>query len=307
MTTINDREWAFLSEQTGMQAPFNDMYFKYLRSLGYTGTLQDMIAAYGYGLTPSKGGVPYDEDAQLYFDRLPDDPDNAYKTAINNLIVAAKAHGWWNKTDVLHLLTSDTANNYKINVRQNNYNITAFNNPTFTPYDGVAGNGVNAYLSSGFNPTTAVAANFQRNSANFAIWSLSSGMGTPSDAGYYGGANGVTIQCRDATNNFTGRINQASVAVAAGITNGSGFYEVNRTGASAHSSRKNGVVLTTNSTTEPSTALLNAEFQYLRFGTGSYSARKLAVGVIGGSLTTTESLDRYNDLLAYLQAMGAVA
>lgn len=57
MTIVNDREWKFLSEQTGMSAPFNDMYFYYLRDLGYTGTLQDMIVAYGYGFTPSKGGV----------------------------------------------------------------------------------------------------------------------------------------------------------------------------------------------------------------------------------------------------------
>lgn len=53
--TVNDKEWKFLAEQTGMSAPFNDMYFAYLRGLGYTGTLQDMIAAYGYGLTPSVG------------------------------------------------------------------------------------------------------------------------------------------------------------------------------------------------------------------------------------------------------------
>lgn len=57
MTTTNDREWMFLAEQTGVPGPFNDMYFNYLRGLGYTGTLQDMIAAYGYGLTPSKGEV----------------------------------------------------------------------------------------------------------------------------------------------------------------------------------------------------------------------------------------------------------
>lgn len=53
MTTINDANWAFLSEQTGMSAPYNDMYFHYLRSLGYTGTLQDMIAASGLGVNPS--------------------------------------------------------------------------------------------------------------------------------------------------------------------------------------------------------------------------------------------------------------
>lgn len=53
--TVNDKEWKFLAEQTGMSAPFNDMYFHYLQSLGYVGTLQDMIAASGLGLTPSKG------------------------------------------------------------------------------------------------------------------------------------------------------------------------------------------------------------------------------------------------------------
>lgn len=52
--TINDREWLFLAQQTGEPGPFNDMYFKYLRGLGYTGTLQDMIAAFGEGYTPSR-------------------------------------------------------------------------------------------------------------------------------------------------------------------------------------------------------------------------------------------------------------
>lgn len=56
--TINDREWLFLAQQTGEPGPFNDMYFKYLRGLGHTGTLQDMIAAFGGGFTPSQGGRP---------------------------------------------------------------------------------------------------------------------------------------------------------------------------------------------------------------------------------------------------------
>lgn len=72
MTTINDREWAFLSEQTGMSAPFNDMYFNYLRGLNYTGTLQDMISSSGLGLTPSKntGNTPpwVPENALGYWD-----------------------------------------------------------------------------------------------------------------------------------------------------------------------------------------------------------------------------------------------
>lgn len=55
MVIVNDREWRFLSEQTGLSLTFNDMYFRYLRGLGYEGTLQDMIASSGLGFTPSQG------------------------------------------------------------------------------------------------------------------------------------------------------------------------------------------------------------------------------------------------------------
>lgn len=51
--TINDSNWQFLHDATGLSLPFNEMYFRYLRDLGYEGTLQDMIAASGIGLNPS--------------------------------------------------------------------------------------------------------------------------------------------------------------------------------------------------------------------------------------------------------------
>jgi hypothetical protein len=51
--TINDSNWQFLQNATGLSLPFNHMYFKYLRGLGYTGTLQQMIAKSGLGMNPS--------------------------------------------------------------------------------------------------------------------------------------------------------------------------------------------------------------------------------------------------------------
>lgn len=262
----------------------------------------------------------YDPDAVAFFDRLPAQPSAARKGLVNNLIVAAKDNGWWAETDALHLMafglgdpgdtTANDASAALINLRQDAYHLTAFSGPTFTTDRGYAGNGTSAYLSTNFNPTTAAAANFQRDDANFAIWSLTAAAGAVSDAGYYGGANGVTIQCRDGTNNFTGRINQASVAASAGNTDGKGLYEVDRNAASgtgAIASRKNGAVVTTNTTSEASTALVNASLQYLRYGTSSYSARQFAVGLIGGHLTDTHAAHRYSDILAYLQAVGAVA
>lgn len=58
--TINDDNWMFLHTATGLSLPFNDMYYRYLRDLGYTGTLQDMIARSGLGLNPSIGEIVYD-------------------------------------------------------------------------------------------------------------------------------------------------------------------------------------------------------------------------------------------------------
>jgi hypothetical protein len=49
---INDRNWKFLRDATGLSLPYNEMYFRYLRGLGYTGTLQQMIAKSKKGLNP---------------------------------------------------------------------------------------------------------------------------------------------------------------------------------------------------------------------------------------------------------------
>lgn len=53
---INDDEWTFLKTATGKTGQFNDLYYDYLKGLGYAGSLQDMIAASGRGLTPNAGG-----------------------------------------------------------------------------------------------------------------------------------------------------------------------------------------------------------------------------------------------------------
>lgn len=79
MTTINDANWKFLAEETGKPGPFNDMYFRYLRSLGYTGTLQDMIAASGAGINPAAGPPPLPVGYAFLVD-----PDGNYYVDLDN-------------------------------------------------------------------------------------------------------------------------------------------------------------------------------------------------------------------------------
>lgn len=51
--TINDSNWKFLHDATGLSLTFNDMYARYLRGLGFVGVLQDMIRKSGLGMNPS--------------------------------------------------------------------------------------------------------------------------------------------------------------------------------------------------------------------------------------------------------------
>lgn len=53
---INEKEYQFLQDATGRTSgTFNDLYAIYLRGLGFTGTLTDMIARNGSRLTPNTG------------------------------------------------------------------------------------------------------------------------------------------------------------------------------------------------------------------------------------------------------------
>lgn len=56
--TINDSNWKFLHDATGLSLTYNDMYYRYLKGLGFTGTLQEMIAKSKRGLNPSGLGNP---------------------------------------------------------------------------------------------------------------------------------------------------------------------------------------------------------------------------------------------------------
>jgi hypothetical protein len=54
---INDKNWEFLHTTTGLSLPYNDMYFRYLKGLGYKGVLQDMIGKSKRGINafPNSG------------------------------------------------------------------------------------------------------------------------------------------------------------------------------------------------------------------------------------------------------------
>lgn len=70
--TVNDREWRFYRDAVGKNETYNDLFTRYLRELGLTGTLQDMIPKYRKNriqlelsmrvLSDDDGNYLYDDD-----------------------------------------------------------------------------------------------------------------------------------------------------------------------------------------------------------------------------------------------------
>lgn len=300
MTTVNDREWAFLAEQTGEPGPFNDMYFKFLRDLGYTGTLQDMIAAYGAGFTPSRGNY-YDDDSTALFGRFTTEPTPTRKQAINSLIVSLKDAGVWTKLDVLHVFAAANAQGSLLNWKGSFSDATTVSSPTFTADRGYTTNGTSSYLNMNFNPSVGTH-QYLLNSASFGFWSRTTGQQAGVDIGGPNGS-GALGRARNATDQVQARVNDGTTSTMGTNTNGSGLFTFTRPNSSVKRAYRNSTQIGTD--TAVTSTVLPIGLVIGQFGGSNFSARQYSLAFAGASLTATDVANFYAATLAYMQAVGA--
>jgi hypothetical protein len=131
----------------------------------------------------------YETESEAIFAAFTTPPDNAHKAAINFFVLALKAASIWNKFDFLYGLAAADSQAARINwVNPGTYNATVVGSPTFTADRGYVG-ASGAYLSSGFNPTTAPSPKFTQNDASMFIWALDGGTATGAISGEIGATN----------------------------------------------------------------------------------------------------------------------
>ena len=98
--------------------------------------------------------ITYDADAQLYFDQLTGPVSDAYKIAVNTLVLSLKADGNWSELDRLWIHATENQQNARISlVNPTSTAITEVNTPTWTASKGYSGNGVNMYLNTNYKPS----------------------------------------------------------------------------------------------------------------------------------------------------------
>jgi hypothetical protein len=242
-------------------------------------------------------GRRFDPDAKALFLRFTTDPTDARKVLINNLIVALKDAGVWQRLDLLHIRAAadaQAASQNWVSVQSS----TLVNSPSFTIDRGFIGNGSTSYLNE--TVTYSTLSKFTQNDASQGFWSLTDDASSGRDLGAVGndanlvvGRSGTTLTAR------LNSITSASVTMA----NSLGFYGVRRNNSLTVDLFKNGSIVLSSASSVSGVPAASA-VSVLR-ANASYSVRQCAVSFVGGYLNDAQITAFYTAVLTYLQAVGA--
>lgn len=112
----------------------------------------------------------YEAESEAIFAAFTTPPDDTRKGHIDACVAALKAASVWTKLDGLAFAAAADGGAGSINWKSpGTYDLTPVNSPTFTADEGYAGNGSNAYLSTGFVPSIA-GGQMTQNSAHIGVY-----------------------------------------------------------------------------------------------------------------------------------------
>lgn len=218
------------------------------------------------------------------------EPSNTWKEAYDDFIGALKTASVWSALDALWIMRAPDSQSSKLEAKSAgvSYTLGEVNTPTFTASRGWAGDGSTSYLTTGFNPSTH-GVQYTQNSASMGIY-LDDGTDTSSSSVTPIGQTQAFILPRNSSALIAGRINQAA-SDTLGASGGTrfGLTVINRSGASAVESYKNGAAVS--SSTTASAAISNAAI-YLgcrnNGGTATgFSNNRMGLAFVGASLDST--------------------
>lgn len=264
-------------------------------------------AGQGSGTTASGGGYSFtNTEAATLVAAMPTQPDDTRKAEIDTLIGSLKSgaisgSNIWNKLDFFEVFAAHASDSARINWKSpGTRDAVLVGTPTFTTDRGYT-MASGSYVDTSYNPASH-ASNFALNSGMFAVWNRSTGTQSSGIGGFFDGTNGITVQSRNASNQASVRVNQAS-AVTASNSSANGLIAAQRGGSTSVNLRRNGTIIASGSTASssvPSGTLLCGTVT-----AGGGIAVEIAAAMAGASLSADENTDLYNAIQAFMTAIGA--
>jgi hypothetical protein len=145
---------SFASVGTGLTGVESTTYFNLVNSLNYRlgrGVNAEYDAVLEYGILQGYTLPSVDQQALQ-----------------NQLVSDLKNAGIWDKLDTFAVFATDGDSDFALIDWKRLTEYTAVNSPTFTTNQGYAGNGLNAYIDTSFNPS--LASKMSANSANMTVF-----------------------------------------------------------------------------------------------------------------------------------------
>lgn len=227
----------------------------------------------------------------------------ARQTIVDNLVVGLKADGIWTKLDRLWLFAvENTASALTDLIATALATNTA---ATFTADDGYTGNGLTAFINSGYNPTLTVQ-NYVLDSACLFGWKFDAGSdGGPLVASNQaGGANNwVRIFPVFTDTNVYFDVNANPSTALGGQSADTGLWLINRTNNTNEQIDRNGSQLT--DAVVASNTLPNDNFTAMKEeSTGLFYSKTISCMGFGGGLSGADRTNIYNRIRTYMTAVG---
>jgi hypothetical protein len=263
---------------------------------------RDLAIYMAYFANAGGGG---DENYGPVYDAFTTKPSASVQAAqlamVNSLVDA----GVWDELDVLYIFAAHTNGGGEALINwkaPGTNNATAYNTPAFEAYKGFTGNGSNAYIDTGYNPSTE-GDKYTLNDCGFGLWIQNNIDETSYPMG-----------CRDGSTYILFRPRASNVAQVRCNTSGSmtwsendsnAFFHVNRTANNAYAGYRNNNEEQTDTdaaTTVPSQNVYALAYN-LNGSPSGYSNHQLSALFLGGAMDNTQRAALYNALNTYLTAV----
>src|SRR6266404_190620 len=235
---------------------------------------------------------------------------NALHTiAYSNLICGLVTDGVWLKFDILYIYATQDSVTANLNLVSTSFNGTSVGPPTFTADRGFTGSPT-AYITTGFNPTTATTPKFVQNSAHISAWNLTAIISNndPLLGGFNVGPTAHTYILPLFTDGKTYfRVNTTTALPPDGSTlaGPTGHFIAVRTSSTNTQGYRNGVLL--NGPNTSGSTLLNEPMIMIganSAGTPGGATLQVAEASVGTQLSTLEATKFYTRLRTYMSAVG---
>jgi hypothetical protein len=226
-----------------------------------------------------------------------------WQAAIDALVVAAKAHGYWTQADGFYVFAADVATNALINWKApTGTAASAVNAPTFTAKQGYTGDTTGPkYIETNIAANTGGLNFTQDDNATAAYVRLNGTAATAVYAGTSANSHSMTSgnvgsNRNNSANNFAITVNNNNAVVKALV----------RTGSTAHANYVGSSATAADSGTTTSAALGTETFRFLQSQLRGGSTSQLSLGWFGGSLTGAQIVSMQTDVAAFLSSVSGL-